>query len=191
MDMIINGGYVGYFCIEQNEINDTQIRCGPKLSECSGKGKMEFNDDNIPIQDNYYNGYCRKCTIDCDFNHKYYQLLGEYPLWHVMLYKKLKLLNSTISIIENDIFIAWIENIHLIDIENIEIKFSNDLFQYSNLKIEINKISFKVNVENNDLPNFVTRIDLLYGLKRCKRYLNIGYIILTKPNIACKCEPIN
>ena len=40
--MLVDGGYVGYFCIEQNYVNDTENDCGPKLSQCIGKGKMEF-----------------------------------------------------------------------------------------------------------------------------------------------------
>ena len=189
MDMINDGGYIGNFCIEQNTVNDTRIQCGPKLSKCIGKGKMEYYNDSVPLNENYYTGHCRKCKVSCGFNWQYYLLDGEYKLWTVMLYKKLKLISSTLSINNNEIYSAWVENIHLIDKENIEIKFYNKEFQYSDMKIENNdKISFRVNVENNEMPNFISRIDLIYGLKECRRYKSLGYLMLNKPNIKCKCK---
>ena len=187
-DMLVGGGYVGYFCIEQNYVNDTEIDCGPKLSQCIGKGKMEFNNDSVPINENYFDGHCRKCKVSCNFNYPYYQLKGEYPLWYVLLYKKLKLLNSTISINENTYFHAWVENIHLIADENIEIKFHNNLFRYSDMKIKHNEIIFKVTVENNDFSIYVSRVDLTYGLPKCKKYFQLGYLVISKPNLQCKCE---
>ena len=188
MDMINEGGYIGNFCIEQNHINDTRIQCGPKLSKCIGKGKMEYYNDSVPLNLNYYYGHCRKCSVSCDFNWEYYQIDGEYKLWTVMLFKKLKLISSTLSISDDGIYSAWVENLNLIDEENIDIKFYNSDFHYSDIKIENNdKLSFRIKVNNNEKPNFISRLDLIYGLKECRRYLSLGYVMVNKPNLKCTC----